>query len=647
MWFSLFATVLILAITFYQGLQGMFSALINCILTILAAALAFGLYEDVYTAQLAAYQPDHGRAIALMAIFIVSLLVLRLIMDQIITGNMSFPVYLDRAGGGLFGLVTAMIIIGTLAVGFQLLPFDSTFLGFSRYTLMEGNKPVLDEIKPGYGSKQETDPNAAYRNVMDWNNGRVSPRHSLWLNPDGFTVALVSHLSDNALQGRNRFADFNPDFLDYLHAMRDGMMRESIAGVGAQAVRIKGYHYLQPNEPLYRFEKVDNPSGGPLTQPVPTDRKPAPGKKWLAVSVIIDEKSDTAQDKQNLNFTPWQVRLLGRERKDGSEKAFPLIAVSDPESPHLLVQVVPAQDLQFKKGAGGPPLELLFEVPDSSGFQPPWVLQYKYNGLAEILASHADKKPDKGEPGRKPKPTKPEPTDGQPKPSDGTGQPPEPDKGTTPPPAPAPGDTSTVPPRPNPNPPGRVHGVNLADKEPFFSDDLPFVLTSYNEGMDLELKGGKLLGVKDLTATLNADWEPEKGSKPRIEVFEVPEGQRLLQVSVAQLHPESWIGSVMGTAVSQIQNIYLIDSNGKTYMPIGKYAIANVNGETVFELTYLDETARGEARIPPFDRIRRDNLKDKYAYVFLFHVRPGTKPAYFNTGQRKIPLDSFNLVAPK
>ena len=40
MWFSLFVTVLILTITFYQGLQGLFSALINCVLAILSAVLA-------------------------------------------------------------------------------------------------------------------------------------------------------------------------------------------------------------------------------------------------------------------------------------------------------------------------------------------------------------------------------------------------------------------------------------------------------------------------------------------------------------------------------------------------------------------------------------------------------------------------------
>jgi hypothetical protein len=98
MWLSLFALVLILATTFYLGIQGTFSALIMCILTVLSAALAFGMYETVYYSFLIDKQPEHGRAIALMAVFIPTLLVLRVIADQLITGNMQFHPYVDRAG---------------------------------------------------------------------------------------------------------------------------------------------------------------------------------------------------------------------------------------------------------------------------------------------------------------------------------------------------------------------------------------------------------------------------------------------------------------------------------------------------------------------------------------------------------------------
>ena len=89
MWLSFFAVILILAITFYQGLHGLFSALIMCILTVLSAALAFGMHDAVHYQYLAASQPERGRALALLGIFIVVLLVMRVIMDIVISKNMA------------------------------------------------------------------------------------------------------------------------------------------------------------------------------------------------------------------------------------------------------------------------------------------------------------------------------------------------------------------------------------------------------------------------------------------------------------------------------------------------------------------------------------------------------------------------------
>ena len=92
MWLSFFAVILVLAITFYQALHGLFSSVIMCFLTVLSAALAFALYEPIYASFLVDHQPEHGRAIALMGVFIVTLLVLRTIVDVVIPGNMQFNV---------------------------------------------------------------------------------------------------------------------------------------------------------------------------------------------------------------------------------------------------------------------------------------------------------------------------------------------------------------------------------------------------------------------------------------------------------------------------------------------------------------------------------------------------------------------------
>lgn len=657
MWFSLFATILILTVTFYQGLQGVFSALINCVLTILAAVLAFGFYEDLYQMQLATYQPDHGRAIALIGIFVVTLLILRTAVDQLIKGNLHFPIYLDRAGGGVIGIITAMVIIGMLAIGFQMLPFGSSFLGFSRFSLYDrtSNKEVLNAVKVGGPGKGMDDDykNALFRSEVEWNTLKTS-RHNLWLNPDGFTVALVSYLSEFALQGRNGFADLNPDFLDYLHHMRDGLARESLAAIGPDAIRVKEYKYLRENQPVYRRTRVRNDTGNEFVKFDLADRKPGPGRRWMEVTAKLSEKTDKLQDREAFNFTSSQVRLLARDRKDGPVVVYPLVGINedDKENAHRLVEVFPCQDIQYKRSPSGTTeIRFLFEVPDSPAFQP-WMIQYKLNGRDEILPSQdqTDGRPGSGDSGKTTKPdrTKPaaEPSPGTP----GSAQPPSESPSPTPePPKPdSPDGSSSTPPSPsNPNPPDRVHGVNLAGKQPFFDDKLPFPLTEYAEGMDMERSGPKLVGVRSLTAKLSKDWQPAEGSKSPLETFDVPENMRLLHLTVEQLHPESWLGNILQTAVNQVRNIYLIDSNGKEYMPVGKYAIATIRGETLFELTYFNETNRIAGHMPGFEHIRFDDLKGKYAYVFLFHVPPGTRATKFHTGRANISLDQFNLVAPK
>lgn len=644
MWFSLFATVLVLAVVFYQGLQGLFSALINCVLTILAAAMAFGFYEDLYQMQLMAYQPDHGRATALVGIFVVSLLIMRTVVDQLIKDNLHFPIYVDRAVGGAFGFVTAMIIIGMLAIGFQMLPFDSTFLGFSRYTLADtSGSQIVNRTRESAGSKKSDDTqNLVYRSDVEWANVATT-RHNLWFNPDGFTVGLISILSEYSLQGRTRFSDLNPDFLDQLHHIRDGLGRDSLAGVNKNTVRVQEYRLLPETQSLYKRVFSRNETGNQVADVKPANRKPSPGMRWMRVTVEIAEKTDNARDKENLNFTSSQVRLLARNRKDGPVIVCPLVAINENEqNEDRLLEVFPCQDIQYKRGASQTRLNLVFEVPDNSDFKP-WLIQYKQNGLSELSPSmdKTDGKPGSGSSGKSAKPQpkkKPEPTDDSTTPSS-PDAPSETDTSSDT------GSSSATP--TSPNPAGRVHGVNLAEREPFFSNDLPFKLTSYSQGMDLELSGSRLQGVKSLTARLNNDWDPPEGTDPAIERFDVPEGRHLLQVSVAQLDPQSWLGNIKESAVNQVQNIYLVDSSGRQYMPVGKYAIADVNGQVMFELTYLNEIARDSARIPPFEQIKIRNLKGRYAYVFLFIVPPGTKPAKFHTGTTDIPLDQFNLVAPR
>ncbi|UCD28940.1 MAG: hypothetical protein JSV03_00195 [Planctomycetota bacterium] len=614
MWFSLFVVVLVLAITFYQGLQGLFSALISCILTILSAGLAFGFYEDIYFAKLIEYQPDHGRAIALLAVFILTLLVLRLLTDQLIVGNMHFPIYVDRAVGGLLGFVTAMIIVGMLAIGFQMLPFGSRILGFSRYALIDTEK---NEVIPlDDPTVEETVTRAS---IKDWSKVKRE-RQSLWFAPDAFAAGLVSHLSNNSLAGRNRLKAVYPDFIDSLHRARAGQSPGSRMTVEPESLRIKDYRDLKPGE-LYVPERFKD-AGKDMIKFVKRAEDPEVGMKRIAISAVVRSK---AQDSDNVHrFTTEQVRLLAIDRKGGDPKEYFLsgINAAAEEVRYRLVQLYRGEGIVRESKEGNPEFTFVFEVPDKAEFTPLY-LEYKLNARAEI-------RPSQGVSNQPSKASKASDEGSKKKKQNTVSKKSKSEKKTSP---------KTRPRR------DRVSGIGASQKESQFSDKLPFqrALTDYN-GSDIDVGSGVIRGGR-VIAQLDNDWQPRQGNNAPIETFEVPEGKRLLQLSVEKLNPLSWLGQIMGGAVDKIGNIYLIDAAGKNYRPVGVYAIASVSGRQYFELIYLDEISRGMARLPKFTRIKKNNLRGDYSYYFLFHVPPGTRPATLNTGRNNIDLKPLNLVA--
>ncbi|MBP7933106.1 MAG: CvpA family protein [Phycisphaerae bacterium] len=623
MWFSLFAVVLILTITFFQGLQGLFSAVISCFLTIMAVALAFGLYEDIYYAFLLERQPDHGRAFALMAVFILSLLILRTVFDMLITGNMRFPILVDRIGGGVVGLFTAMLIVGTLAVGLQMLPFGTTFLGFSRYQPVDKS---TGQILASTSDKPEEV--RSYPTKINWSTTELRPR-SMWLSPDGLTVSVASHLSGNALHGRTSMATIYPNLLHSLYAARSGYFRETRHAVPAGVVRVERYDNLPPRS-LYLRESPKEGSRSnetPITLKLSTEQ-PAPGHKWVVVRVTIDS---AARDEDNVHrFTTEQVRLVGGDKADGPAKEYFLVGVN---LPHLPRWVRLYRGEQVTRDSDQLKVDWIFEVPDNPGFQPRFV-EFKQNARAEIPVQVVDpKKPKAALTPLSPavKKTGPEGDDHK----EGVAPEGGADTGSG-------GGSNTAP----PPPPGgdRISGLGAARKESTFSDQLPFALVNYN-GQDLQLSNGTLNGGR-VRATLNPDWTPKAGSEPSIERFQVPEGKVMLQLSVEKLQPQSWLGSIYGGMIDNIGDFYMIDAKGTNYRPAGSYAMAVVGGQARFELIYLDDVARDMARLPKFETIKASHMVGNYSVYYLFHVPPGTQPAKLHTGRTNVDLSALNLVAP-
>ncbi len=617
MWFSLFVTVLILTITFYQGLQGLFSALINCVLAILSAVLAFGYFEDVYFAFLADSQPDNGRAIALMGIFIGSLLVLRIVFDLAVTGNMHFPIQVDRIAGGILGLITALVIVGVLAIGFQLLDFDSSFLGFARYQLVDASSGApVDFGKPDEKTGIPPD-NIA---TIDWSNVRQE-RHNLWFHPDGFTVALVSHLSDNAFSGRNRFRTAYPDFLGSIHRAKTGIYQGEKNAVPPESMSVSGYSYLKKS-PAFKGRKITTSASQAKTKSVTLvpSHRPGQGSQLMVVRIIL--KSEAADASNVVHFTTEQIRLVARERAGGrSQEYFPVgMSLPKPEPGVLYYEVAQGEGFARELKESMVEIDFVFEVPENDEFEPLF-LEYKQNARVNL---------DKGLKRDQLRPrtggAAASPAAG----SGGTGA----DAGSTQAPPTADGSA------------GRTMPIKPSAMSQF-SNRLPFFrpLTNYQAISAPQIKGNALAGGR-IFAHLDDRWQPLPGNQAAIQSFDVPAGMHLLQLNVNRVRAGSLLGQVMNFARSGVRSFSAVDAGRAQYPAIGAYAMAMEGGRPSFELIYLNEIERIGGRLPKLERINEDNLQNDDVYCFLFLVPSGTKITGMNVGNKFLDMSQDNLVAP-
>ena len=194
--------LLVLGIAFYQVVQGMFSALVMVILTVLSAAVAFNFYEPLAAGLLHARQPAYADGAALLGLFILTLLVLRIVSDRFLRGNVVAGVWADRVGGGVCGLITGMVLVGTLMIAAQMLPFGQSILGY---------RPFDDSLQ-----RDQT----------------LAPFY-----PDEFTIALVNSLSAGSLSSERKYGQVHDDLLLELFCSRNTGGRHGRVDAPAKAIK--------------------------------------------------------------------------------------------------------------------------------------------------------------------------------------------------------------------------------------------------------------------------------------------------------------------------------------------------------------------------------------------------------------------------
>src|SRR5688500_724868 len=103
MMLSLIVIFFICAMIWMWANQGLFSALIHLILTIIAGCIAFMLWEPFVYGFLINRMQEQAWGLGLMIPFAVSLICLRTVFDKVVPGNVNFHNIADNVGGAVCG----------------------------------------------------------------------------------------------------------------------------------------------------------------------------------------------------------------------------------------------------------------------------------------------------------------------------------------------------------------------------------------------------------------------------------------------------------------------------------------------------------------------------------------------------------------
>lgn len=242
---TVLATVLILVIAYFQSRQGVFSALIMTILTAVCAAAALNYYDLVGEAVLYSRQGAYADGAALIALFVLPLLILRMLFDMLVRGNVSLGLWGDRLAGGALGCVTGMILIGMLLVIMQMLPYGESVLGY---------RPYDDSLQRSQ---------------------RVWP-----FCPDDFAVGLGKTVSAGALAGEGGFDERHPDLLLECFCARNTAGKDG--GIQATPESLKVHDAYEPTR-----EQAEWVAKVPMEASV----EPGTVSKVVVLCVSVDERA--------------------------------------------------------------------------------------------------------------------------------------------------------------------------------------------------------------------------------------------------------------------------------------------------------------------------------------------------------------------
>ncbi len=272
MLFNIMCLLLIVLIALYLATQGLLSAMLALVTATFSSILAMGLME-AFQGPLVGYSANSARGLTFLALFLVVFVVTRVGADMLVPQNIKLPFFVNRIAGGAVGFFAALVIMGSMINGIEMLPLGTSLMGYDRFP---GDKRMEGDTA-----------------------GAIAAPSNIWFAPERVTLAIWNGASGRALGGARPFASVHPDL--------------SVESYGYRNTVVYAANHVLPKDLLEvraGWQSSDPKVYQPLGIPVPTD----PGKKIVMVRTSVQRGKgdhDSADvDGVYFRITPTEVRLV-------------------------------------------------------------------------------------------------------------------------------------------------------------------------------------------------------------------------------------------------------------------------------------------------------------------------------------------------
>ena len=355
--------LLVGGIAYFHYVQGLFSATLSAICAIFAAIISLSYTESLISSLLKGAVANMAQGMMMVALFVLTYVILRQLFDRLVPGNITFPLYVDRAGGAVMGVVAGLFSMGVLVLAAGSMPFGPSVGGYARYQL--GDRNV---IIPGARSQVDTAiENEIKDNQLDEQKFALDPkkRTGLLLPVDDMVVGVVNTLSIGALSNDHPLAAVHPDWPTELFGQRAGVQ----VGTKHVLLNLPGLEMvnLEDVSKLDSVMQIDGELKEARETPLVSEKgemlKPT-GDEILLVTRIKFTDSATDDDTK-VRVSPASVRLVGWETKGGSRVYQNFHPIGTLEGTNLLLRNKPDDPLVIN---GGKAADFVFKIPKSYVF---------------------------------------------------------------------------------------------------------------------------------------------------------------------------------------------------------------------------------------------------------------------------------------